>query len=73
MYHLSKELTGVLLKHDTFGNHLDSGEKTIDTELEEQNFQAAGKTLCEIWNNLEIDGWKLLNLLLLLNLGIIMS
>ena len=30
---LSKELTGVVLPHNTFGTHLD-GKKTIDEELE---------------------------------------
>lgn len=57
MYHLSKELTGVVLPHDTYGSHLDSGGKTIDEELEVKNFKAAGKTLCSIWSNLEVDGF----------------
>ena len=52
MYHLSKELTGVVLQHDTYGSHLDSGGKTIDEDLEKKNFEAAGKTLCSIWSNL---------------------
>ena len=58
MYHLSKELTGVLLNHDTHGSHLDSAGKTIDPVLEEKNFEAAGQTLCAIWNELEIDGFQ---------------
>ena len=49
MYHLSKELTGVVLPHDTYGSHRDSGGKTIDEELAVKNFKAAGKTLCSIW------------------------
>ena len=57
MFHLSKELTGVLLPHDTYGSHLDSGGKTVDTELEIKNFKAAGKTLCNIWEDLVIDGY----------------
>ena len=57
MYHLSKELTGVLLPHDTYGSHLDSSGKTVDTELEMQNFKAAGTTLCQIWDRLVIDGY----------------
>jgi len=57
MYHLSKELTGVLLQHDTYGSHLDNAGKTIDEELEKRNFEAAGKTLCSIWSNLEVDGY----------------
>ena len=58
MYHLSKELTGVLLPHDTYGTHLDNSGKTIDVELESKNFEAAGNTLAAIWNQLEIDGYK---------------
>ena len=57
MYHLSKSLTGVVLPHDTYGTHLLNG-KTIDDELEKENFKAAGETLSEIWNELEIDGHK---------------
>ena len=55
MYHLSKQLTGVILPHDTFGSHLQNG-KTVDSELEKNNFKAAGETLAQIWNDLEIDG-----------------
>ena len=58
MFHLSKELTGVLLPHDTYGSHLDNGGKTVDTDLEIKNFKAAGTTLCQIWENLVIDGYK---------------
>ena len=57
MYHLSKEMTGVLLPHDTYGTHLENG-KTIDTELEKRNFKAAGETLCGIWSDLVIDGYQ---------------
>ena len=57
MYHLSKELTGVLLEHDTYGSHLDNAGKTIDEDLERRNFEAAGKTLCSIWSNLEVYGY----------------
>ena len=57
MFHLSKELTGVLLPHDTYGSHLDNSGKTVDTELELKNFKAAGTTLCEIWKRLVIDGY----------------
>ena len=55
MFFLSKELTGVLLPHDMYGSHLDNSGKTVDTELEMKNFEAAGNTLCEIWNRLVID------------------
>ena len=57
MYHLSKELTGVVLPYDTYGSHLVNG-KTVDEELEVKNFQAAGEVLAEIWSNLEIDNHK---------------
>ena len=33
MYHLSKELTGVVLPYDTFGTHIVNGA-TVDTDLE---------------------------------------
>ena len=58
MFPLSKELTGVVLPHDTYGSHLDSAGKTIDIDLEMKNFEAAGETLCSLWNDLEIDGFK---------------
>ena len=58
MFHLSKELTGVVLPHDTYGFHLDSGGKTIDVELEMRNFEAAGEVLSDIWSELEIDGYQ---------------
>ena len=60
MFHLSKELTGVLLPHDTYGSHLDNNGKTIDEDLEMKNFEAAGKTLAHIWSNLVIDGYILI-------------
>ena len=59
MYHLSKELTGIVLPHDTFGTHLRNG-KTIDEELEKKNFKAAGEVLSEIWSRLLIDKHKLI-------------
>lgn len=52
---LSKQLSGLILPHDYYGSHLDAKGHTIDTELEIQNFQRAGNTLAEIWNNLLID------------------
>lgn len=58
MFPLSKALTGVVLPHDTYGSHLDNAGKTIDAELEMKNFEAAGETLCSLWNELEIDGFK---------------
>ena len=49
---LSKELAGVVLPHDNFGSHLDSGSKTINADLERLNFQHAGETLAEVCLNL---------------------
>ncbi|KZR97817.1 Uncharacterized protein APZ42_007100, partial [Daphnia magna] len=40
---LSKELSGLILPHDHFGTHLDNSGRTIDDELEEKNFEHAGK------------------------------
>lgn len=57
MYHLSKELTGVVLPHDTYGTHLDNAGNTVDVDLEMRNFEAAGGTLSQIWGNLVIDGY----------------
>lgn len=51
---LSRELSGLILPHDSYGNHL-HGTKTIDIELEKKNFQKAGETLAEVWNNVVID------------------
>ena len=55
MYHLSRALTGVVLPVDTYGTHLHNG-KTIDHNLEVQNFQAAGEVLGKLFEELVIDG-----------------
>ena len=57
MFHLSKAISGVVLPAETFGTHLKNGE-TVDEELELINFEGAGEILCDIWNELEIDGYK---------------
>ena len=57
MFHLSKAISGVVLPAETFGTHLKNGE-TVDEELELINFEGAGEILSEIWNELEIDGYK---------------
>ena len=41
---LSKALSGVLLPRETFGTHLDSLRKTIDTNLEKRNSKVPGKS-----------------------------
>ena len=55
MSNLSKELSGAILSHDHFGTHLDHNNKTIDKDLELQNFEYAGEILAELWSKLVID------------------
>ena len=55
---LSHDLAGLVLPHDSFGNHLDSSGKTIDNELEQQNFFNAVEVLSNVWSNTVIDGYK---------------
>ena len=52
---LSKELAGIILPHDSYGNHLDGNGKTIGGEKELQNFKKTGETLAEIWSSAKID------------------
>ena len=52
---LSKDTAGIILPFDTFGSHLDQSNKTIDTDLEIKNFEAAGKILASVWNESIID------------------
>lgn len=54
---LSYQLSGVILKHDFYGSHLDSQGKTVDAQLERENFKHAGETLCDIWNHMLIDNY----------------
>ena len=42
---LSRDLAGIVLPHDYFGNHLDSSGKTIIQELDVENFQKAADVL----------------------------
>ena len=56
MSNLSKELNGVILPHDHFGTHLDHNNKTIDEELELQNFEYAGEILAELWSKIVTVG-----------------
>lgn len=44
---LSRELTGVVLPHDSF-SHLDSSGRTIDEDFEKNNFRKAREILGEI-------------------------
>ena len=52
---LSHDLSGVVLPHDKFGNHLDANGNTIDLELEMKNFYAAADVLAEIWSHTVIN------------------
>lgn len=52
---LSHQLSGLVLPHDSFGNHLDNNCKTIDPDLELKNFANAGNILADIWSSIVID------------------
>ena len=52
---LSKALAGVVLDHDACGTHLDDSGRTIDVELEKENFRVASKVLADTWSELELD------------------
>ena len=52
---LSRELAGVILPYDSFGNHLNASGKTIDEV--EKNFRKAGEVLADIWNQVILDGY----------------
>lgn len=54
---LSRELAGLILTHNKFGDHLDKSSKTIDESLEIKNFEYAGQTLAEVWSRVVIDGY----------------
>ena len=54
---LSRELSGLILPHDDYGSHLDERAKTMGTELEEKNFDFAGKTVDEIFSQLIVDSY----------------
>ena len=55
---LSRSLSGGILPHDEYGNHLHGNGRTIDEELEKKNFAFAGITLAEICSELCIDGYN---------------
>ena len=48
MVKLCKELSGVILKNDKFGSHLDPKGVTLDKDLELKNFDYTGGALAEI-------------------------
>ncbi|XP_050498755.1 uncharacterized protein LOC126879621 [Diabrotica virgifera virgifera] len=53
---LSRELSGLILPHDSYGTHLDEQGRTKDHDLEKKNFKKAGEVLSEVWTNMVIDG-----------------
>ncbi|XP_065172504.1 uncharacterized protein [Atheta coriaria] len=53
---LSRELSGLILPHDSYGNHLDEQGRTKDHDLEKKNFQKAAEVLSEVWKKMVIDG-----------------
>ena len=55
---LSRKLVGLVLKHNSFGDHLDSQGKTVDPDLEEKNFKKAADLLVDVWEEAVIDGNK---------------
>lgn len=54
---LSKQLSGLILEHDHFGSHLDNSGRTIDDDLELQNFEHAGQLLAQVWSEMVIDDY----------------
>ena len=56
---LFRDLPGIVLPYDHFGNQLDSSGKTIDREMEEKNFQKAAEVLSEVWEKTLIDGYSM--------------
>ncbi|KAJ8677083.1 hypothetical protein QAD02_012870, partial [Eretmocerus hayati] len=58
---LSRALFGLVLSHDHCGSHLDGSDRTVDLELEKENFKHAGETLASIWSEMCIDGYNVLS------------
>jgi len=54
---LSRDLSGLILPHESFGTHLNKSGKTVNQELEIKNFQRAGELLSEVWSQRVIDGF----------------
>ena len=51
----SKDMCGLILPHDSFGSHLNSKGRTVDDELELQNFKKAAEVLADVWTEHVID------------------
>ena len=54
----SKALSGILLPHKTFGTYLHSSRNTIDINLEECTFNAAGEVLAKVWEEIILDNFS---------------
>ena len=57
---LSKRLSGVILPYEHYGNHLDNSKRTTDKQLELKNFGKAATVLKNLWNGMEVDGYKVI-------------
>lgn len=57
MAFLSFKLSGLVLDHQHYGNHLDKNKKVVDEDLCKKNLYRAGAVLSDkVWNNMEIGG-----------------
>lgn len=57
---LSRFLAGIILSYESYGSHLNSQGVTIDAAREKSNFERAGETLAEVWNEAIIDQFPVL-------------
>lgn len=48
-------MSGLILKHEHYGTHLNNKVETVDEELGKLNFAFAAQTLCEVWEQVNID------------------
>ena len=57
---LNRFLAGIILPYESYGSHLNSQGVTIDASREKSNFERAGETLAEVWNEAIIDQFPVL-------------
>lgn len=53
---LSNQLADLVIPHDRCGSHLDDEGRSVNKELEIENFNCASRILAEVWNSTVIDG-----------------
>ena len=53
---LSHDFAGVVLPHNSFGNHPNNQNQIVDKGLEVKKITNAGEVLTEIWSQTVIDG-----------------